>query len=101
MVRNLLARGNITKEFWLERVNWSIYVLSKSLFFIQNMTLVEAWNRHKLAIDHFRIFVALLVHMSQMIKGKGLIIRVKSVFTSVNKASKAYTLYVKLKGRII
>jgi len=30
MVRCLLARGNIPKNFWLEVVNWSIYMLNRS-----------------------------------------------------------------------
>jgi len=35
MVRSLLARGNIPKNFWPEAVNWSIHVLNKSpTFFV-------------------------------------------------------------------
>ncbi|RVW73046.1 Retrovirus-related Pol polyprotein from transposon RE1 [Vitis vinifera] len=57
MVRSLLARGKIPKSFWPEAVNWSIHVLNKSpTFFVQNMTLEEAWSGRKPTVDNFKIF---------------------------------------------
>ena len=57
MVRILLARGKIPKSSWPETVNWGIHVLNRCpTFFVQNMTLEEAWSGRKPAIDYFKIF---------------------------------------------
>ena len=57
MVRILLARGKIPKSSWPETVNWGIHVLNRCpTFFVQNMTLKEAWSGRKPAIDYFKIF---------------------------------------------
>jgi len=57
MVRSLLARSNLPKEFWPEAVNWSVHVLNRSpTFSVQNKTPEEAWSCRKPVVDYFRVF---------------------------------------------
>ena len=57
MVRCLLTKSGVSKEFWPEAVNWSVHILNRSpTFVVKNMTLEEAWSGRKPTVDHFRIF---------------------------------------------
>ena len=57
MVRSLLARGRVPKEFWPEAVNWSIHILNRCpTFALRDVTHEEAWSGRKPAVDHFKIF---------------------------------------------
>jgi len=57
MVRYLLTKSDISKEFWPEAVNWSIHILNRSpTFSMKNMTPEEAWSERKPIMDHLRIF---------------------------------------------
>ena len=57
MVRSLLIKGEVPKEFWPEAVVWSVHILNRRpTFFVRNMTPQEAWSGRKPAVDHFRIF---------------------------------------------
>ena len=95
MVKSLLARGKIPKEFWLEVVNWSIHVLNISpTFNVQNMTLEEAWSVRKLNVDCFIIFGCIAyTHVPdekrKKLDDKG----EKCVFLGMGECSKAYKLY--------
>ena len=103
MVRSLLARGKIPKSFWPEAMNWSIHVLNRSpTFFVQNMTLEEAWSGRKPAVDHFKIFGCIayahvLDEKRKKLDDKG----EKCVFLGVSEASKAYKLFNPLTKKIM
>jgi len=103
MVRSLLARGNIPKNFWPEAVNWSIYVLNRSpTFFVQNRTPEEAWSGRKPAVDHFRIFGCIayayvLDEKRKKLDDKG----EKCVFLGISECFKAYKLFNPLTKRIV
>ncbi|GKV48172.1 hypothetical protein SLEP1_g54998 [Rubroshorea leprosula] len=57
MVRSLLARSCIPKNFWPEAVNWSIHILNRSpTLTVKDMTPEEAWSGRKPTVDHLRIF---------------------------------------------
>lgn len=103
MVRSLLARGKIPKEFWPEAVNWSIHVLNRSpTFSVQNMTPEEAWSGRKPNVEYFRIFGCIAyAHVSdekrKKLDDKG----EKCVFLGMSECSKAYKLYNPLTKRIV
>ncbi|KAM7489607.1 hypothetical protein LguiB_027091 [Lonicera macranthoides] len=103
MVRSLLARGKVPKNFWPEAVNWSIHVLNRSpTFAVQNLTPEEAWSGCKPAVDHFRIFGCVAyAHVPdekrRKLDDKG----EKCVFLGVIEASKAYKLFNPLTKKII
>ena len=53
-------RSRISKSFWPEVVNWSAYILNRSLVIVvQDITPEKEWNRHELDVDHFRVLDAL------------------------------------------
>ena len=57
MVRSLLAKGKVPKNFWPEAVKWSIHVLNRSpTFTVQNLTPQKAWSGRKPIVDYIRIF---------------------------------------------
>jgi hypothetical protein len=103
MVRSLLARGNISKNFWPEAVNWSIRVLNRSpTFSVQNRTPEEAWSGRKPAVDYFRIFGCIAyAHVPdekrKKLDDKG----EKCVFLGISECSKAYKLFNPLTKKIV
>ena len=53
MVRSLLNKGEVPKEFLLEAVVWSVHILNWSpTFSVRDMTPQEAWSGKKPAVDH-------------------------------------------------
>ena len=57
MVRSMLSDKNIHKTFWLEAMNWTIYVLNRCpTLAVKDVTPEEAWSGVKLSVDHFRVF---------------------------------------------
>ena len=57
MVRSLLNKGEVPKEFWPEVIVWSVHILNRSpTFSVRDMTPHEAWSRRKHVVDHFRNF---------------------------------------------
>ena len=57
MVRCLLTKSGISKEFWPKADNWSVHILNRSpTFALKNMTPEEAWSERKPIMDHLRIF---------------------------------------------
>ncbi|GLU09096.1 hypothetical protein SLE2022_259720 [Rubroshorea leprosula] len=95
MVRSLLKKSSIPKNFWPETVNWSIHILNRSpTFAVQNMTPKEAWSGRKPGVDHFKIFGCIAyAHIPdekrKKLDDKG----EKSIFLGVSNNSKAYKLY--------
>ena len=95
MVRSLLARGRVPKEFWPEAVNWSIHILNRCpTFALRDMTPQEAWSGRKPAVDHFKVFGSIAYAHAPESKRKKLDDRgEKCVFICVSKAFKAYKLF--------
>ncbi|GKV39214.1 hypothetical protein SLEP1_g47020 [Rubroshorea leprosula] len=95
MVRSLLKKSSIPKNFWPKTVNWSIHILNRSpTLTVQNMTPEEAWSGRKPGVDHFKIFGCITyAHIPdekrKKLDDKG----EKSIFLSVSNNSKAYKLY--------
>lgn len=57
MVRSMLAKSNISTNFWAKAVNWSVHILNRSLTLVVKVkTPEEAWSGNKLLVDHFKIF---------------------------------------------
>lgn len=57
MVRCMLSEKGIPKTFWVEVVNWTIFVLNRSpTLFVRNQTPEEAWSGVKPSVEHFRVF---------------------------------------------
>lgn len=95
MVRSLLTRSGVPKQFWPEAVKWSVHVLNRSpTYVVQNMTPEEAWNGRRLSVEHFRMFGCIAyAHVPdekrKKLDDKG----EKCVFLGVSTQSKAYKLY--------
>lgn len=103
MVRSLLLKGNVHKNFWPEAVNWSIHVLNRSpTFAVQNMTPEEAWSGRRPAVDHFRIFGCIAYAHTPDEKRKKLDDKSeKCIFLGVSDSSKAYKLFNPLTKKIV
>ncbi|GKU89317.1 hypothetical protein SLEP1_g3470 [Rubroshorea leprosula] len=57
MVRSLMSKSGLPKEFWLEVINWSVHILNRSPTSpLPDLTLEEAWSGRRPAVDYFRIF---------------------------------------------
>ena len=57
MVRSMLSNKRIPKSFWLEAVNWSIYVQNRCpTLAVKDITPGEAWSGVKPSVEHFRVF---------------------------------------------
>lgn len=95
MVRSLLTRSGVPKQFWPEAVKWSVHVLNRSpTYVVQNMTPEEAWNGRRLSVEHFRMFGCIAyAHVPdekrKKLDDKG----EKCVSLGVSTQSKAYKLY--------
>lgn len=103
MVRSILTRSGVSKSFWPEAVDWSIYILNRSpTFSVQNMTPEEAWSRQKPSVDYFRIFGCVAyAHVPDQkrikLDDKG----EKCIFLGVSNQSKAYKLYNPITKKIV
>ena len=95
MVRSLLNKGEVPKEFWPKAVVWSVHILNRSpTFSVRDMTPQEAWSGRKPAVDHFRIFGCIAYAYIPDEKRKKLEDKsLKCVFLGVSETSKAYKLY--------
>ncbi|GKV29955.1 hypothetical protein SLEP1_g38828 [Rubroshorea leprosula] len=57
MVRSLMSKSGLPKEFWPEAVNWSVHILNRSPTSpFPDLTPEEAWSGHRPVVDYFRIF---------------------------------------------
>ncbi|GKV28744.1 hypothetical protein SLEP1_g37756 [Rubroshorea leprosula] len=95
MVRSLLARSCIPKNFWPEAVNWSIHILNRSpTLAVKDMTPEEAWSGRKPTVDHLRIFGCVAyAHVPDQKRKKLDNKGEKCIFLGVGNQSKAYKLY--------
>jgi transposase InsO family protein len=57
MVRCMLLERKIPKTFWLEAVNWTVYILNRSpTLVVKNQTPEEAWSGSRPSVEYFRVF---------------------------------------------
>ncbi|GKV42713.1 hypothetical protein SLEP1_g50091 [Rubroshorea leprosula] len=95
MVRSLLTRSCIPKNFWPEAINWSIHILNRSpTFVVKDMTPKEAWSERKPTVDHFRIYGCVAyAHVPDQKRKKLDNKGEKCIFLGVSDPPKAYKLY--------
>jgi transposase InsO family protein len=103
MVRSMLSAKKIPKRFWLEVVNWTVYVLNRiPTFSVKNKTLEEAWSGIKPSVHHFRVFGYIThAHVLDCKRRKLDDKSVKCVLLGISKESKAYHLYDPISHKII
>ncbi|RVW39030.1 Retrovirus-related Pol polyprotein from transposon TNT 1-94 [Vitis vinifera] len=103
MVRSMLSRKKLPKNFWPEAVNWAMHVLNRSpTFAIQNKTLEEAWGKLKPSVDYFRVFRCIShVHVPDSKRTKLDDKSFSCVSLGVTEESKAYKLYDPISQKII
>jgi len=57
MVCSMLSEKQIPKEFWLEAINWTIYILNQTLTLaVKEVTPEEAWSGNKPIVHYFKVF---------------------------------------------
>ncbi|CAI8588309.1 unnamed protein product [Vicia faba] len=57
MVRSMLKRKNMSKEFWVEAVQCAIYVQNRCPHLkLGDLTPQEAWSGRKPTMSHFKVF---------------------------------------------
>ena len=103
MVRSLLNKGEVPKEFWLEAVVWFLHILNRNpTFSVRDMTPQKVWSGRKPAVDHFRIFGCIAYAHVPYEKRKKLEDKsLKCVFLGVSETSKAYKLYDPLTKKVV
>jgi hypothetical protein len=95
LVRSMLSEKKIPKTFWLEVVNWTIYVLNRCpTNIVKDMTPEEVWTRVKPSVEHFRVFGCVThVHIPDARRTKLENKSMCCVLLRVNEESKGYRLY--------
>ncbi|GKU89832.1 hypothetical protein SLEP1_g3918 [Rubroshorea leprosula] len=57
MVRSLMSKSDLPKEFWPEAINWSVHILNRSPTSpLPDLMPEEAWSGCRPSVDYFRIF---------------------------------------------
>ena len=103
MVRSLLARQRVIKEFWPKEVNWNIHILNISpIFGLRDVTPEEAWSYSNPTVKRFKVFGSKAYAHVPEAKRKKLDDRgEKCVFLGVSQASKAYKLFNPLTKKVV
>ena len=103
MVRSMLFYKNIPKTFWVEAVNWTIYVINRCpTLAVKNVTPEEAWSGVKPSIDHFWVFGCIThVHIPEERKIKLDNRSMTCVQLGVSKESKGYKLFDHVAKRVV
>lgn len=103
MVRSILTKSGVPKNFWPEAVNWSIHILNRSpTLAVKNMTPEEAWSGRKPTVDHFKIFGCIAyAHVPEQKRTKLDNKGEKCIFLGVSDQSKAYKLYNPITKKIV
>ncbi|GLU00272.1 hypothetical protein SLE2022_176510 [Rubroshorea leprosula] len=103
MVRSLMSKSGLPKEFWPEAVNWSVHILNRSPTSpLPDLTPEEAWNGRRPAVDYFRIFGCIAyAHVPDQKRSKLDDKGEKCIFLGVSDQSKAYRLYNPLTKKVI
>ncbi|GKV32736.1 hypothetical protein SLEP1_g41320 [Rubroshorea leprosula] len=102
MVRSLMSKSCLPKEFWPEAVNWSVHILNRSPKSpLSNLTPEEALSGRRPAVDYFRIFGCIAyAHVPDQKRSKLDDKGEKCIFLGVNDQSKAYRLYNPLTKKV-
>jgi glutaredoxin len=88
IVYSMLKIKNMSKEFWVEVVQCTIYVQNRCPHqILENKTLHEYWTEHKSDIAHMRVFRSM--GYTHILNQKS----AKLVFIDYDEMSKAYKLY--------
>ena len=103
MVRSMLFYKNIPNTFWVEAVNWTIYVINRCpTLAVKNVTPEEAWSGVKPSIDHFWVFGCIThVHIPEERKIKLDNRSMTCVQLGVSKESKGYKLFDHVAKRVV
>ncbi|GKV46281.1 hypothetical protein SLEP1_g53273 [Rubroshorea leprosula] len=103
MVRSLMSKSGLPKEYWPKAVNWSVQILNRSPTSpLLDLTPEEAWNGRRPAIDYFRIFGCIAnAHVPDQKRSKLDDKGEKCIFLGVSDQSKAYRLYNPLTKKVI
>ena len=103
MVRSILTKSGVPKNFWPEAVNWSVHILNRSpTLAVKNMTPEEAWSGRKPTVDHFKIFGCIAyAHVPEQKRTKLDNKGEKCIFLGVSDQSKAYKLYNPITKKIV
>ncbi|GKV06530.1 hypothetical protein SLEP1_g18415 [Rubroshorea leprosula] len=103
MVRSLISKSGLPKEFWPEAVNWSVHILNRSPTSpLLDMMLEETWSGCRPAVDYLRIFGCIAyAHVPDQKKSKLDDKGEKCTFLGVSDKSKAYNLFNPLTKKAI
>ena len=67
LVRAMLTKKKVPKNFLPEAVRWTIYILNRSpTLAVKDMTPEEAWSGVKPLVDYFRVFGCVDMFIFQM-----------------------------------
>ncbi|GKV32259.1 hypothetical protein SLEP1_g40876 [Rubroshorea leprosula] len=103
MVRSVMSKSSVSKEFWPEAVNWSVHILNRSPTSpLPDLRPEGAWSGRRPVVDYFRIFGCIAyAHVSDQKRSKLDDKGEKCIFLGVSDQSKAYRLYNPLTKKII
>ncbi|CAL8086915.1 unnamed protein product [Prunus armeniaca] len=103
MVRSMMARIALPKNFWPEATNWSVHLLNRSpTFAVKDMTPEEARSTHKPSVGYFKVFRCIgYAHIPDETRTKLDDKSMKCIFLGVSEESKAFRLYNPVTKKII
>ncbi|GKV32824.1 hypothetical protein SLEP1_g41395 [Rubroshorea leprosula] len=103
MVRSLISKNGLPKEFWPEAVNWSVHILNRSPTSpLLDIMPEEAWSGRKPAVDYFKIFGCIAyAHVPNQKRSKFGDKGGRCIFLGVSDQSKAYRLYNPITKKVI
>ena len=103
MVRSMLSDKNIPKAFWLEAMNWTIYVLNRCpTLDVKDVTPEEAWSGVKPLVNHFWVFSCIAhVDVPEARKTKLDNRSITCVLLGVSEESKGYRLFDPVTKKIV
>jgi hypothetical protein len=103
MTRSMLKEKGLPKQFWVEAIACSVYLLNRCpTKSVKNMTPQEAWYGYKLSVAHFRIFGCIAYAQVPEAKRRKLDDwGEKCIFVGYSEESKAYKLYNPLTNKVV
>ena len=103
MVRSMLFYKNIPNTFWVDAVNWTVYVINRCpTLAVKNVTPEEAWSGVKPSVDHFWVFGCIThVHIPEERNIKLDNRSITCVQLGVSKESKGYKLFDHVAKRVV
>ena len=72
IARNILKTKKIPKEFWVEDVDYAIYLSNRCpIKSLNGMTPKETWSRRKPSVSHLKVFWSIgYVHVDDQVMTK-------------------------------